>query len=142
MEWSQDLAVGIDDIDEQHKELFRRINKLVESVRQSRCRETIPQVIEFLEEYVIVHFSEEEKYMKEHGYPGYEEHKALHSEFLESISGLKEELEKLRNKGGSSYELSVTTNQVVVEWIVAHIIKVDRELGGFLRARLTGGGHQ
>ena len=33
VEWSEDLAVGIDDIDEQHKELFRRINKLVESVR-------------------------------------------------------------------------------------------------------------
>lgn len=137
MEWSQDLSVGIDEIDEQHKELFRRINRLVESVRQSRCRETIPEVIRFLEEYVITHFANEEEYMKEFDYPGYEAHKAQHKEFLKSISGLKGGLEKIRNQGGSSYELSVTTNQVVVEWILDHIIKVDRKLGGFLKTRLN-----
>jgi len=137
VEWSQDLSVGIDEIDEQHKELFRRINRLVESVRQSQCRETIPEVIGFLEEYVITHFANEEAYMKEYDYPGYEAHKAQHSEFLKSISGLRGELEKIKNQGGSSYELSVTTNQVVVEWIVNHIIKVDRKLGGFLKTRLN-----
>lgn len=137
MEWSQDLSVGINEIDEQHKELFSRINRLVESVRQSRCRETIPEVIGFLEEYVIMHFANEETYMKKYNYPGYEAHKAQHSEFLKSISGLKGELEKIRSEGGSSYELSVTTNQVVVEWIMDHIIKVDRKLGGFLKTKMN-----
>jgi hemerythrin len=32
-----------------------------------------------------------------------------------------------------SYELSVTVNQVVVDWIVDHIMKIDKKFGSFLK---------
>lgn len=34
-----------------------------------------------------------------------------------------------------SYELSVTTNQVVVDWIVDHIMKIDRKFGESVRRK-------
>ena len=34
---------------------------------------------------------------------------------------------------GSSYDLSATTNQVVVDWIVAHIMKLDMKFGEHLK---------
>jgi hemerythrin len=34
-----------------------------------------------------------------------------------------------------SYELSVTANQIIVDWIVDHIMKVDKKFGEFVRSR-------
>jgi hemerythrin len=135
MEWTKDLSVGIDMIDDQHRELFSRINDLVAAIKQKTCKYKIGDVVKFLDDYVLFHFKEEEKYMQEHHYPGYAGHKAQHNEFIENFRKLKKELPKLQggNKAGS-YDLSVETNQVVVDWILDHIVKADMELARFLKA--------
>lgn len=134
MQWTEDLSVGIEEIDNQHKELFRRINSLVDAIKKAECKLVIDGVIKFLEEYAIIHFTEEEGYMIRHGYPEYPQHKAQHAIYLKALADLKEQAARPRLQGGS-YELSVTTNQVVVDWIIAHIAKVDKKLGEFLRTR-------
>lgn len=134
MEWSDKFSIGIDTIDNQHKELFRRINALATAIKEHRCREEIDKTIEFLEDYARVHFSEEEKHMLRTLYPGYTEQLRQHSQFLTSLAGLKLKA-ALPRVPGSSYDLSATTNQVVVDWIVNHILKVDMKFGGFLRSR-------
>lgn len=136
MQWTEDLSTGLDDIDEQHRELIDRINGLVAAIRQSVCRQTIGGVIQFLEDYIRFHFGLEEEKMKQSGYPGYEYHRGEHATFVRSFAELKEELLKL--EGGTkpgSYDLSVTTNQVVVDWILEHIRKTDRAFGDFLRRK-------
>ncbi len=135
MEWTRDLSVGVNEIDEQHKELFRRIGSLVDAIRKASCKDTIDEVISFLEEYSVTHFAHEEGYMALYGYPGYAAHKQQHAIFLTSLADLKALAAAPRVKG-ASYDLSVTTNQVVVDWIRSHIIVVDIKLGEFLRARL------
>jgi hemerythrin len=137
MEWTEDLSVGVEEIDSQHKELFRRINNLVGAIKKGECKYIIDGVIKYLEEYAAHHFSEEEGLMIRSGYPEYLPHKAQHSIYLRSLADLKEQAAQPRVQG-SSYELSVTTNQVVVDWIVAHISRVDRRLGEFLRERNHG----
>jgi len=134
MQWTEDLSVGVEEIDTQHKELFRRINSLVDAIRKAECKLVIDGVIKFLEEYAIMHFSEEEGYMKRYGYPEYLQHKTQHGIFMKSLSDLKEQA-GLPRVQGRSYELSVTTNQMVVDWIIVHITRVDRKLGEFLKAR-------
>jgi len=39
---------------------------------------------------------------------------------------------------GSSYDLSATTNQVVVDWIVDHIMKVDMKFAEYLKQQGKG----
>ena len=51
MEWTEDLAVGVNAIDSQHKELFKRINNTRVGHKQHRCREEIDGTIKFLEDY-------------------------------------------------------------------------------------------
>lgn len=131
MEWTEDLSVGVEEIDNQHKELFRRINGLVADVKAGRCRYTVGGTVSFLEDYVISHFGEEEKLMLLHQYPGFEGHRAQHTEFLRNLVALKKEMEE----ESSSYVISVTTNQLVVDWILAHIAKTDKGLGLFLREK-------
>ena len=137
MEWTEDLSVGVEEIDSQHKELFRRIHNLVEAIKKGECKFVIDGVIQFLEEYAAHHFSEEEGLMVRNGYPEYLGHKAQHALYLKSLADLKELAAQPRAQG-SSYELSVTTSQVVVDWIVAHIARVDKKLGEFLRERSNG----
>ncbi len=134
MEWSDQLDTGIKTIDSQHKELFKRINNLVAAIKQHRCKEEIDSTIKFLEDYARVHFSEEERHMRETGYPGFEEQRAQHKKYLESLAELKQQAALPRIQG-SSYDLSATTNQVVVDWIVDHIMKVDMKFGEFLKNR-------
>jgi hemerythrin len=132
MEWNEKLSVGINTIDSQHKELFKRINNLVLAIKQRRCKEEIDSTLKFLDDYARVHFSEEEKHMLETHYPGYEGQRKEHKKYLAALADLKEQA-SLPRVQGSSYDLSATTNQVVVDWIVDHILKTDMKFGEFLK---------
>ncbi len=132
MEWSERLATGIRTIDSQHKELFKRINNLVAAIKQQRCKSEIDGTIKFLDDYSRVHFSEEEKHMRDTNYEGLAEQEADHQKYLEALRELKEQA-SLPRVQGSSYNLSATTNQVVVDWIVAHIMRLDKKFGDYLK---------
>jgi hemerythrin len=137
VEWSEELSIGVDLIDSQHKELFVKINELVAAIKDHTCKYKITDVIRFLEDYIVFHFSEEEAYMRQNDYPGYLLHQAQHNYFMESFLELKKELQKLEGgKKRGSYDLSVMTNQVVVDWILDHIAEVDRKFGEFLKSRV------
>ncbi|MBI5741803.1 MAG: hemerythrin family protein [Nitrospirae bacterium] len=134
MKWTEDLSVGVEKIDNQHKELFSRITDLVDAIRRHTCKYKIGDVVGFLDEYIVFHFGEEERLMREHGYPGYEQHIKQHERFMANFGELKKVLPKL--EGGTkpgSYDLSVETNQVVVDWILDHIANVDKRFGEFLK---------
>ena len=132
MEWTEDLAVGITKIDEQHRELFKRIHNLLLAIREHRCKAEIDETIRFLDDYARFHFSEEEMRMEEAGYKGLQEHKLQHAIYLENIAELKQQA-ALPRESGMSYELSVTATQIVVDWIVAHIMKTDKLFGAYLK---------
>jgi hemerythrin len=127
--WTDDLATGVTKIDDQHKELFSRINRLLDACNQGRGKKEIDGVLRFLEDYVETHFSEEEKYMMQYGFPGYAGHKSQHLEFIEKFSEIKRKLDA----EGPGLLVVVTTNQLLVDWLKTHIRKLDRELGAFLK---------
>jgi len=133
MEWTDKLATGISTIDSQHKELFKRINNLVTAIKEHRCKTEIDGTIKFLDDYARVHFSEEEKHMRDSNYGGLEEQREDHKKYLAALADLKEQASLTRVLGGY-YDLSATTNQVVVDWIVDHIMKLDMKYGEFLRS--------
>ena len=71
IEWNKRLATGIDEIDDQHKELFSRINLLMEACNVGKGREEVAHLLQFLSTYIRVHFDSEEQIQIESGYPGY-----------------------------------------------------------------------
>ena len=131
MEWTPDLTVGVELIDTQHKELFKRITDLLDSIKKKECKYTIDDTTKFLEEYVVFHFTDEENVMREAGYPELEAHMKLHAQFIDDFNELKD---KLKHEI-SSYTRSVYTNQIVVDWILQHIKTVDMKFGGFMESR-------
>jgi hemerythrin len=131
LKWNEKLATGIEKIDTQHRELFTRINKLLDACTQRRGEETIDEVMKFLEDYIVVHFGTEEEFMLKYGYPDYPSHRAQHAKFISEFSELKRRL-----RSGRVSTVVVPTNRLLVDWWINHISRVDKELGAFLRSRL------
>ncbi len=129
IEWTPDLSVGIEFIDNQHKELFVRINNLVLACNEKRAQEIIIETFRFLENYTVEHFGAEEAEMQKHAYPQYPFHKSQHEEFIKDIQDLKGGL----NKEVDRLFVADRVSNYLVNWLVLHIRKVDKALGIFLK---------
>jgi hemerythrin len=68
--WSSKIETGIDVIDEQHQKLFHFATAIYEG--QSKLH--LNSLLQFLDNYVITHFSTEEKLMRENKFPSYDLH--------------------------------------------------------------------
>lgn len=129
IEWTSDLSVGIEFIDNQHKELFARINNLVEACKEKNGKENLTEVFQFLKDYIIEHFGAEEAVMQKYNYPQYDYHKGQHEEFVKDTS----ELEKGLNNEIDQLFVADRLSNYLVSWLVLHIRRVDKALGIFLK---------
>ncbi|MCL2608530.1 MAG: hemerythrin family protein [Treponema sp.] len=128
LEFTADLETGVPNIDEQHKELIKRINDVVALGGEASKKEDTDRLIGFLEEYVLKHFRDEEQLQRNSGYPKYEWHRGQHEEYIRNLAKLKEEYAK----NGPSLSFTIALNSSVIEWIVRHIRSVDKELGAHI----------
>jgi hemerythrin len=124
------LAIGVTEIDNQHKELLLRFDRLLEACQAGQGIDELKKLQTFLAEYVHTHFNDEEALQRLHRFPGYETHRAEHLYFIEQIQKLKTETEK---QGVSTHHV-VETNNLLLKWLLNHISKVDTELGTFIRS--------
>jgi hemerythrin len=125
------METGIEKIDTQHKELISRINKLLEVSGSSVSHEEVEKTINYLGEYVVKHFNDEEELQIKSKYPRHPEHKKLHTSFIDDFTKLKAEYEK----NGNSMEFTIKLNNVLVTWIVKHIKGEDVEFGKYYKAQ-------
>ncbi len=132
LEWTNDLAVGVEEIDNQHKELFRRINNLLDACVQGKGKDEVLSILKFLDDYVIVHFTAEEGLQKRYNYPNYTSHKTLHAEFKKSIYDIK----KMIKDEGFGPHLIFRMHRTVVDWWFEHIGRADKEFGSFLQGKI------
>jgi hemerythrin len=129
-EWTEDLATSIVEIDDQHKELFARFNALLDACRLQKGKEEIAEYLQFLETYVVKHFSAEEKKMKERGYPGLSAHQAEHREFMGQMDAIKKESRQY----GTGINVVLMAIRTSGDWLVNHIRKTDKTMAAHLRA--------
>lgn len=131
LQWRADLAVGVDLIDEQHQELFARINNLLESCNQGKGRDEVAKMIDFLGEYISLHFADEEALQRQVDYPDYSAHKLMHDRFVAEYGRLQEQL----RSDGPTVRFVLQVNRAVVDWLVQHISKVDKALAVYVQNR-------
>jgi hemerythrin len=126
--WKPDLSVFVERIDSQHKELYRRLDRFMESVLQGEGKHEVAQILTFLIDYCVVHFGTEELYMQKHGYPGYLAHKKAHERLTKDVLTIQTQMEE----GVTSQHVITLINQLGA-WVTEHIQKMDKELGAYLR---------
>jgi hemerythrin len=128
VEWREDLATGNLEIDDQHKELFRRFNILLDSCRQGKGKDEVCRLLLFLGDYVRSHFAAEEQLQIRHTYPGFRAHKEQHDKFIDDFRKLEDQL----RTEGATFVLVIQTNQTLVDWLIRHISGTDKELANYL----------
>lgn len=129
MPWTQNLSVGVDLIDDQHKKLYEMAERLFEAGRQHKASEFIAGLLSFLDDYTKKHFADEEGYMIKSGYPGYASQKKAHDEFIQQLKILKRDFES----SGGNVVLLINANQIILDWLLKHISVEDKKIGDFAK---------
>ena len=131
VEWDETLSTGVAEIDEQHKEIFVRFNALLEACERGRSRELLADILDFLNNYMLQHFRDEEKLQASVDYPELAAHKSVHEE----LGGRFLLLQGKLAARGATVQLVIETCKVLSEVLFEHIHLHDKALAEFLLQR-------
>ena len=116
--WTDDLNVGIDDIDKQHRGIVQYINQLHDAC-QTQNREAVALVIEQLIGYTQSHFSFEEAMMEKARYDFLPVHKRIHNLFERRIRSYQDRFAK-------GEDVAAELLDTLVKWLANHIKLEDK----------------
>lgn len=139
MIWKEKYKLGIPAIDEQHKELFRRVLAFIETVRSPlACEQKIQMVTEtlnFMKQYIVEHFRAEEEYQRLIGYPDMVEHAKLHAQMVKFVI----EVEAQYLQQGYNDQLIQQFSGKLLAWLINHVAAQDQMIADY--ANMRGAAH-
>lgn len=118
--WEEKYSVGIQSIDNQHKEIFNYLNSLLDALKLGQADKVLLQIVLELEKYAFVHFQKEEFFFERFNYSGAIEHIKEHQFFIQKVASLKSEL-----KSGKMV-ISIELLNFLKDWIINHISISDK----------------
>lgn len=131
MPWTEELQVGIAEIDEQHRWLVDQTNALHDAMQGSAQPAQIGELLEGLMDYTMNHFIVEETLFIRSDYPHSEAHLAQHNLFSSQVMSLLSRHEQGEAVGMEALGL-------LKEWLIHHILKVDKAYVGHFRSHGAG----
>ncbi len=125
--WDDSYSIKVETFDTHHKILIDLINILHDILNSNIDFELIDLIYDELIDYVKYHFTEEEKYLEHHNYPGLVIHKKEHVNFVNFITKSKEGIK------GSGYLLAaIELFNFLREWLIDHILSTDMKYSEYL----------
>ncbi|MBN4070014.1 hemerythrin family protein, partial [bacterium AH-315-G05] len=100
--------------------------------RERKGAEIVNETLDFLGDYVVEHFSDEEKLQKQYNYPDYKNHKKLHEKFVADFTELRNRF----NSDGSTLTVITKLNRVLVQWLMKHIKVEDKKIAAHIKAQV------
>jgi len=119
---TEDLKVGNSFIDQDHQKLVDLVNQLHTAMAAGHGKDVLGKILAELIRYTREHFKREEEHMQRIAYPGYAAHKQEHDTLIREVV----ELQNKFNAGNGM--LSVQVSTFLRNWLVNHIMKVDKDL--------------
>lgn len=133
--WKEKYKVGVRLIDEQHQELFNRVSDFVQTIRSEEHWEDkldkVKETMAFMQEYVVVHFEEEEIYQEKINYPDIQEHKQEHTKFKEGVNHYV----KIFEEEGFTEEKIQEFGGRLMTWLIMHVGKMDQKIGAYVEGK-------
>lgn len=127
VKWSADLSVGVDAIDNQHKQLFAIIGELQAAIAKGRGQKQMHLILEKLIAYTETHFAAEEAFMREIGFPEVDNHAIEHVQLVLKVRRFQDRLRRER--------ITMPVMQFLNYWLKNHIMASDLEYGRFAANR-------
>ncbi len=127
LNWSEELAVDIPELDDQHKQLIALINRLHDAMSEGRGKKVISGVLEELISYTKTHFVFEEKLMTEAKYLGLASQQHEHKILTQQVLDFQKRYEN------GEIAITVEISNFLKDWIVNHVKKMDKAYSSALR---------
>jgi hemerythrin len=128
--WTTSEAVWIDEIDDQHKEIFEGVGRFQKCLSQSAPPAETHRVLDGLTTSITEHFAHEERLMRAARYPSLRWHKKLHDDAGRKVTEFVAQIEDGRK--GAGHELV----EYLGNWLRRHTRVADRMMGAYLRNRM------
>ncbi len=120
--WREQLSVGNDVIDSDHKYLVDLINR-VEEVLKTKNSKALPEVLDSLSKYALVHFSREEKIAQAAGYVSTSQLSQSHHALTQQLDEIKAEMLQAHMDWSSTAVDHFVS--FLRRWLIEHVIKED-----------------
>ena len=124
--WDESLATGSASVDHQHQELFRQAAALTNAMKQGKGHDGIGKLLDFLGQYVVRHFAEEERLMEKLKCPAAAMNKQARARFLSTYSALRTQFDE--GEAGAGPSLVLQIHDLLSKWLVQHIKGIDVQL--------------
>lgn len=127
-EWTVAMSTGVPLLDLQHQALISRLNELVAAMAGGAGKEKLPELLEFLAQYVDEHFADEEREMDARGCILAPTNKRAHMEFTRRFVALRE---SVAQTGPTTVALLQTATELR-DWLINHIQGCDAHLRDYV----------
>ena len=117
IKWNDEFSVGVEETDNQHKELFKMLNILLEAINNNNNKNSIEKVLEDMVNYVEFHFKSEEEYTAR--LPNFTTHRLEHWEFVKQTMNYQKRY--TQNEEITAQEIF----NFLLNWLKKHIIETD-----------------
>ena len=126
MTWNQELSVGIEGIDRQHRRLMSLINEVDEVVQERGTYEQLAPALNEVIDYAKTHFSNEERLLEKNHSPDIGKHKKAHVRLLEELLDWKKKAETIKAEALGEHMIFLRI------WFPGHILGVDKKNAAYL----------
>lgn len=130
IKWSDELSVGIELIDAQHRRIVEFINQLNEA-RETGDRRLVLGVLAGLSDYTVTHFGFEEAAMAAANFSDAGQHRRVHERFVLRLT-------EFRQRYALGEDVSGEVLDTLNKWLINHIQRDDRDYMAAIRANLDG----
>lgn len=127
IEWSETLSIGVPEIDEQHHAFIGLVDRFRALDPDDPCPEALRGILADVMDYAVVHFMDEERVMRETGYPGLAAHAAKHHAAATRVQALL-----ARDSGRVERYRFLAT--FLRRWLLSHILDEDKAFGRWFAA--------
>jgi hemerythrin-like metal-binding protein len=127
MEWSSALELGVDAMDETHREFVRHVNELGEASEPDMLAR-----LDALYAHTVEHFRQEMQWMEQISFPPLHCHAAEHEGVLEVMREVRGYLE------AGKYEVGRVLAREVAAWFQSHAATMDAMLAQVMKANFDG----
>lgn len=130
--WDDSYDTGINQIDQDHKQLVHLINDLYEAMQDGSGGALLLPIFAALRHYTENHFAKEERYMIECDAPEQEHHLLEHQRMRTKLA----ELESRHRHGEAAISLQTLT--FLRDWLKSHICVVDQAMAAHAQSLGSG----
>jgi hemerythrin-like metal-binding protein len=120
IEWTEDLSVGVEALDNDHKIIVKHLNSFVDAIESDESMFKIDSVFAVLLNATKIHFAREETMMAACDYTGLAQHKLDHRQLVEQLTELWNRYFQTPTKYNAE-----DLNKFLSTWLQLHILEDD-----------------